>query len=295
MSVWPPDNLPKYVPDVGVPGLIPDALTSDLRHQFVPINAEKMSAVSWAGGVPCLTWQELWDGWFGPGSEDRGWWATGYRSVGVRLELSGLVVLDADVVHVQLGEVTADLVRHETAGVYHDGRRELKRWLSEHEVKLPPTLTVKSAGRPDGSHLPGWQLYYRQNPAWWVSPAQLTEHVEVKANGICRYTDKFEVLHDTVIAELPLEVAKALTNIRRGGGRGARVGGSGAGGRGLADLQVAGENDALIRLKGFMVGCGIWTEDQANRVIEFADSVLDDPMGEARLRGTVLREKGWDQ
>lgn len=287
MSTWPPKDMPEYVPDTGTPNEIPDALVNDLRHQFVPINAEKASAVPWGGGVPCLTWRE-----FLVRRQSESWINDGYRDIGVRLELSGLVVIDADVVQALLGE-RAD-VRHGLA-TYYDGRRELKQWLTENGVELPPTLTVKSAGRKDGSHLPGWQLYYRQNPGWYVRPAQLTPHVEVKANGICRYTPAFEILRNDLIAELPLEVAKKLASVSQVTRRGPRVGGSGTSGRSLADLQVAGENDALIKLKGFMVGTGIWTEEQANRVIEFADSVLDDPMGEARLRDTVLRMKGWDE
>ncbi|MGV9243582.1 bifunctional DNA primase/polymerase [Streptomyces sp. NPDC003710] len=291
MSAWPPADVPEYVADTGAPG-IPNMLTDDARHQFVPINAEKASAISWGGGVPCLTWQELMDGWFGPRAQP--WWDDGYRHIGVRLELSGLVVIDADVVMASTDMRGDDMVHHGPA-MYHDGRGELGRWLAAMGIKLPPTLTVKSAGREDGTHLPGWQLYYRQNPGWYVRPGQLTPHVEVKANGICRYTDKFEILRDELIAELPLEVAKALASVSQVPRRGSRVSGSGAGGRGLADLQVAGENDALIRLKGFMVGTGIWTEEQANEVLKFADSVLDDPMGEARLRDTVLRVKGWDE
>jgi hypothetical protein len=289
MSTWPPADMPEYEPDSGTPNEFPDALVEDVRHQFVPINADKASAIPWGGGVPCLAWRELLTRW-----QSESWWNDGYREVGVRLELSGLVVIDADVVQGAMGDRGDDVVHHGPKA-YHDGRRELTRWLTQNNVKLPPTLTVKSAGRSDGSHLPGWQLYYRQNPGWFVRPAQLTPHVEVKANGICRYTPKFEVLRDELIAELPLEVAKVLASTGQGSRRGARTGLSATGGRSLADLQVAGENDALIRLKGFMVGTGIWTEDQANQVIRFADSVLDDPMGEARLRDTVLREKGWDQ
>jgi hypothetical protein len=212
--------------------------------------------------------------------------------VGVRLEKSGehgLVVLDADLVLDQPYSTRPDgsITLQPT---YHDGRLELTTWLREQDLVLPETLTVGTPGRDDGAHAPGgWHLYYQQNPAWRVLGLKKpTEHVEVKTNGIVRFTDRCEVLRDLPVAVLPEKAARVLQGVvtRRAARAGARLGGS--------SLAEQGVNSALVCLRGWLTENGVWwNDDQIKDIVRHANAVLDVPMDEDRLEKTVLKNKAW--
>lgn len=298
-------DLPPYQEDHGTVG-VPDQIVQDERHRFIPIRADKSAFVkdeAWQNG---FTWAQIVEGF-----QNQEWPGWTLHDLGVRLDRSGLVVIDADVVPVKEGETPRPgcAVLHEgplqfeltepgraqvrTVVPFHDGRAELRELVAD-GLELPRTLVMKSAGRPDGSHLPGLHIYYRQNPEWVVRPGVLSPHVEVKASGIARVTTDFEILEDAPIATLPRELAQAVRpaegRARHGGGRG---GGGHAPGTFGAYAQ-AGVNNALTAIKGQIVNSTWWTEDQADQAVRLLNSLLADPISESRLESTVLRAKGWD-
>lgn len=208
--------------------------------------------------------------------------------IGVRLERSGLLVIDADVkrhLDAIVGEAGA-LMRT----WYEDGRQQFLDWHENLPMDLPPTFTVESAGRPDGDHLPGWHLYYRQCPTWPVRhPFNLASQVELKVNGIVRYTDTMTVMRDLRIAEMPEQIARLLQPVtprvpyaqyteRTEGG---------------PDFKTLGLNNALTGFKGYLMRTGLYSQEEANEVVRFANRVLADPIPSHRLENTVLKEKYW--
>lgn len=205
--------------------------------------------------------------------------------IGVRLAPSQLVVLDADVVRRVDLTVTDGVGRQQTG--YEDGRAQLQPWLDRNGLVLPRTLMLKSPGREDGSHLPGWHLVYRQNPTWPVlRDARLDTALEVKVQGIVRITDKSEVIKDVPIATLPEEVARKIQETPPRQKRGFRNG---------EGWVAQGYNNTLTHVKGVLLGLpqlGL-DEDRVNKVITYINQLVDDPETDDRLATTVLKQKGW--
>lgn len=128
--------------------------------------------------------------------------------LGVRLEASSppLLVVDADVV------VHSDLTASGVRDRYEDGRAQVLGLLTPTE----PTLVLQSPGRPDGSHLPGWHLYYHLGAApGGVTVRQnvrLASALEVKVNGITRLTPDMTVLRDHPVAPAPEPLLAAVAS-----------------------------------------------------------------------------------
>jgi hypothetical protein len=198
------------------PGGRTTALPPQLREpefRFIPlVRGEKTARVKGQA------WQEGQ-----PYSPDLDEYLADLGDIGIRLGPSPLVVLDLDSV---LEYVFSGNEAH-TRIAY--GGAELWSWLQERGLELPPTFTVTSAGRSDGSHVTGLHMYFRQNPQCPLSLIRdPVAHVQVKTSGIVRFTDRSYVAegYDLPIAEMPLNVALALqesTRARRdkgGGGNG---------------------------------------------------------------------------
>lgn len=212
-------ELPWYREDHGEVGTLPGQIIGDPRHRFVPIRANRSSYVSGEAWQTGFTWPEIMAGAAASTWTDRDGSPWDGANLGVRLNRSGLVVVDADVVLLGYGEtgVQGCEVHHGPAGIalYADGRSELLAALRALRLNLPRSLTLKSAGRPDGSHLPGRHIYYRQNPDHPVCrDGVLAPHVEIKATVLARVTNEFELLVDAPIAVLPGEVARAIQPAR---------------------------------------------------------------------------------
>lgn len=196
----------------------------------------------------------------------------------MRLDKSGLIVIDCDTVPEQVVESNRATWR------VVNGYEEFWSWLAGYQ--LCATLITSSPGRADGSHMPGWHLWFRQNENWKViKPVKVAAHVDIKVSGIVRYTDQSHIGTDAPIATLPLELAKAFQpeeSLSLLSQRSSRLG----------EYAKEGVNNALTALKGLLCNSW-WTEEQANEVARYANQLLDDPMDAGRLERTVLREKGW--
>lgn len=213
--------------------------------------------------------------------------------IGVRLEKCGpygmgLLVIDADVVRrddTVIGENSAIMRSY-----WEDGRVQLNNWCADNGVQLPPTLMLQTAGRDDSTHKPGWHLYYRQCPTWPVlRNCNLTPACEIKVKGITRLTPTMGVLRDLPIATMPEDLARRLEPVSAlpSYGRHARTG--------ARNVYVEqGYNSALFLLKSWILGQGYWwSEEQANEIVRFANSILSDPLDAQRLENTVLKHKDW--
>jgi len=84
------------------------------------------------------------------------------------------------------------------------------RWLSDRATEageiLDPsaTVAVRTPGHPDSRHLPGWHLWYREDPDRPVrmGPFKRCRAVEIKSRGTCPGSPGYEVRHAP--AELPV-------------------------------------------------------------------------------------------
>ena len=204
--------------------------------------------------------------------------------IGIRLDLNGMVLIDADTVPGLETEGSRGRL------AVTDGPAELGRWQEEHGA-LPATWMDQSPGRPDGSHLEGLHMLYLQNPEVRVGGHfTICDGVEIKASGILRIaitgTGKKSVpLNDIDVQVLPRECAEKLNSSRRK----ECVGASGYGGGGRAG---EGRNGYLTRVKGQCERDGL-TEEQADEAVVQANAALDDPLTQEELAATVLQHKDW--
>ncbi len=217
--------------------------------------------------------------------------------IGIRPDLSGLVVLDADVVRKRSTNISPSERACGTKFLeyYEDGTQELLAWAAAHKLEIPPTLMVRSAGRPDGSHLPGWHLYYKQCPDWKIAKdLSLTPHCQVKAGkGIVRFSPHYEILRDLPVIELPEDWAQAIQSFEppkisswRGAAATAAADGDWA-------SRAGGLNDLYTKIKGAWLKMGLGTETEVNDALLAFNDAIADPMDKDRLNSTVLRNKGW--
>ena len=210
----------------------------------------------------------------------------------VQLHKSGLVVFDADVKSKTDWVTGADGIAGLNTVITGNGKDDLKKWLADNGLALPPTLAVGTSGRPDGSHLPGWHLYYRQNPKWPIRfDTSLTKNLEVKP-GWVRYWSDFTILADAEIAELPEEIARAVFSPARSAGsinRKTRLS--------WKDLStIAGRNDffALVKATWMKKELGTGTEEEIDEALRAFNRALQDPLSEEELNSTVCNgRKGW--
>lgn len=246
----------------------------DPAFRFVPLyRGRKASYVSKAAWKAGGHWSPDLDEFF----EHTG-------DIGVRLEPSRLVVIDADVVaeFVSTGATTMTMRRF-------DGREEIMSWALARGLEWAPTLVLETSGRPDGSHEPGLHFYYRQNERWAVlSNKAPAPHCQVLAERIARITPDFMVLRDLPIAALPYEWARALQLETAALPRHVPDGRDGD-----PEFAMLGVNCALTSVKGTLLRNGSWSESQANAAVMYINSLLDSPMDERRLEATVLQAKNW--
>ena len=247
----------------------------DPAYRFIPLRrgtkTPLVSGEMWQEGAPYSADLDRW-------LDD----PSGGGDAGVRLDRSGLVVIDADTV---LEQVAAEDGRSAMMTEF-SGWQEFAIWMRERGLELPATFTTTSPG--GGSHLPGYHLWFAQRPDWRVlRPRQPSRHCQVKVSGYVRWTDRSAVWSDAPVALLPRDIAEALEPadlLARARDPGER-----------SDYALEGVNNALTSVKGTLMRSW-WTQDQADDVVRFANSLLDDPLDSRRLESTVCRPKeGWDR
>lgn len=260
---------------------LPTALASP-QHRFVPLyrgsKGSTLKGEAWKAGVPFD--QKLHE------------YLSKVGDIGVRLDACEppLVVLDCDVKRQTDYVTTGNQGTVQTR--YEDGTAQLMAWCEENEVQLPPTLWLQSPGREDGSHQPGWHIYYRQNPEWRIRhDPRIAACVDVKFSGIVRITDRTEVMRDLPIAELPLDIAQKLYTPKM---LGDHVSGR-TSTRTLNDWMSEGYNNTLTYIKGILSGSHTLAldEERVNDIIRYINSKVDHPEQDHVLEQSVLREKGW--
>lgn len=210
----------------------------------------------------------------------------------VQLHRSSLVVFDCDV------KAKTDYIRQPDGSamlgtvITGDGKHDLRKWLADNGITLPPTLIVETPGRPDGSHLPGWHLYYRQNPRWPIRrDVSKTPNFEVKPYWV-RYWSDFRILADIEIAELPEDIAMAIFT-PAASARGVQRGDRRLDWKELSTISGLNDFYALVKatwMKKHELSDG--DEDEIDQAIRAFNAALKNPMDEERLNSTVCR-KGW--
>lgn len=297
-----PPSLPPD-PD-GSPGCGP--LLDDETSRLVPLFPDSKSSwvrgATWRGGLtsPQLTRfvEEVGDlsrdTFTDVPIEDLAWLqrpgAGSAFDLGYHLTSDRRVVVDADVVRVRHpGRPGEDPWES-----YEDGRQELVQLQRDLAYPLPPTLVLKTSGRPDGSHLPGRHYVFNQHPDLPVRARQgkVTPHCEALTAYI-RVSRRVTVIRDLPIATLPLKWAAILNQFSSSQPRSVTAGDSPVDWAGMqSDAWMAGLNNALTKVKGMLMHHGL-SEDAANDGVEYLNSLFDDPISGERLAGTVLKRKGW--
>jgi hypothetical protein len=219
-----------------------------------------------------------------PWTTDTDKWLQSAPGMRVGIFMGGIyVVLDADVKRAWEDDGTGTMQNVLT----HDGKDNLARLLAACGLeKLPRTVVIRTQG--GGTH---W--YFLQNPECHVQQKRIG-FLDIKAapNGYCAIGAGYEVIDDGggEVAVLPLELARILASPPSGVLEQATWNGHREGTYGNKQTAF---NNALTAIKGYIVQQG-FTEDEANHAVRRINEVVEEPMDEARLEGTVLKHKDWE-